>query len=97
MRDPNPRIRVQAIRASETLYKAGDRSFAADFRRLTTDPDADVAIQAMLTCNTLKVPETAEAVRAALLVNPARGVKVVGEQILRPPALAGRGAGNSVP
>ena len=30
MKDPDPRMRIQAIRASETLYKAGDRSFAAD-------------------------------------------------------------------
>ena len=26
MEDPNPRMRIQAIRASETLYKAGDKS-----------------------------------------------------------------------
>src|SRR5207247_1342479 len=26
MKDPNPRVRIQAIRASETLFKAGDRS-----------------------------------------------------------------------
>ena len=46
MKDPNPRMRVQAIRASETLYKAGNRTFDADYRAMTKDPDADVAIQA---------------------------------------------------
>ena len=35
MKDANPRMRVQAIRASETLYKAGDRSFADDYRAMT--------------------------------------------------------------
>ena len=35
MKDPEPRMRIQAIRASETLYKAGDRSFAADYDALT--------------------------------------------------------------
>ena len=51
MKDANPRMRVQAIRASETLYKAGDKSFAADYRALTKDADVDVVIQAMLTLN----------------------------------------------
>jgi hypothetical protein len=45
----------QAIRASETLYKAGDKSFAADYKRLTADPSVDVVIQAMLTMNRWKV------------------------------------------
>ena len=33
MKSPDPQIRIQAIRASESLYKAGDKSFAADYRR----------------------------------------------------------------
>ena len=61
MRDPNPRMRIQAMRASETLYKAGDRSFADDYRALANDPDTDVVIQAMLTMNILKVPDDADA------------------------------------
>ena len=32
MKDANPRMRMQAIRASETLYKAGDKSLADDYR-----------------------------------------------------------------
>jgi hypothetical protein len=32
MEDASPRMRIQAIRASETLYKAGDKSLAADYR-----------------------------------------------------------------
>ena len=35
-------MRMQAIRASETLYKAGDRSFADDYRALAKDNDTDV-------------------------------------------------------
>ena len=35
MEDRQPRMRIQAIRASETLYKAGDRSLGADYERLT--------------------------------------------------------------
>ena len=35
MKDRDPQIRTQAIRVSETLYKGGDRSFAADYTALT--------------------------------------------------------------
>ena len=86
MRDPNPRMRIQGIRASETLYKAGDTTLATDWRRLTHDPSADVVIQAMMTINTLKVPGAADVVRALLAGNHARGVQVVGAQILESPA-----------
>ena len=54
MKDPNPRMRIQAIRASETLYKAGNRTFDADYRALAKDADTDVAIQAMLTLERLQ-------------------------------------------
>jgi putative membrane-bound dehydrogenase-like protein len=91
--DPEPRLRIQALRASETLYKAGDRSFANDYRALVKDDNGDVVIQAMLTMNVLKVPETAAAVRAAADRNRSRGVRFVAERILNPPAAAGRGTG----
>src|SRR5216110_3002793 len=39
MEDPDPVMRLEAIRASETMYKAGDKSFAADYRALTKDKD----------------------------------------------------------
>lgn len=95
LEDPNPKMRVQAIRASETLYKAGDRSWAADYRRLATDPDTDVVIQAMLTMNVLKVPELAPTVQAAQASNPARGIQEIGRQILNPPPMTyGRPANN---
>ena len=57
MKDADPQIRIQAIRASETLYKAGDRSFAADYKALTKDADTDVVMQALMTLNTLKVAD----------------------------------------
>ena len=47
-------MRIQAIRASETLYKAGNRTFDADYRALAKDPDTDVAIQALLTLGLLQ-------------------------------------------
>ena len=49
LEDPNPRMRVQALRVSETLYKGGDKSFADSYRRAARDADADVAAHAVLT------------------------------------------------
>jgi len=34
------------MRASESLYKDGDESFADDYRQLSADGDVNVAIQA---------------------------------------------------
>ena len=97
MKDPNPRMRVQAIRASETLYKGGNKSFDADYKRLATDADADVAIQAMLTLNLFKDPAIAEIVKTAQAANPARGVKVIGDWITQPIAAGRGGAGRGGP
>src|SRR6185436_544431 len=73
LKDPNPRMRVQAIRASETLYKAGDKSFADDYRAAAKDADADVAIQAMLSLGLLKVSDAASAIQATMGSNKVRG------------------------
>ena len=42
MKDPNPRMRIQALRASESLFKAGDRTLDADYRAMAKDSDTDV-------------------------------------------------------
>jgi mono/diheme cytochrome c family protein/glucose/arabinose dehydrogenase len=88
MEDSEPRMRIQAIRASETLYKAGDRSFASDYGRMANDPDVDVVIQALLTMNRWKVPEAAATTKATMESNPARGVQVVGTTMLSAAATA---------
>ncbi|MEP6917051.1 MAG: sorbosone dehydrogenase, partial [Acidobacteriota bacterium] len=93
MGDPDPRMRMQALRASETLYKAGDKSLAADYRVLSKDTDADVVIQAILTMNVLKVADAPAVVKAAMEGNQARGVQFVADRILNPPAAGGRGGG----
>ena len=90
MRDANPRVKVQAIRASETLYKAGNRSFVADYKTLSKDADPDVAVQALLTLNLFKVPDVADVVKDAQTTNKSRGVTEIGAWITRPvPARAG--------
>jgi mono/diheme cytochrome c family protein len=104
LKDANPAMRIQAIRASETLYKAGDRSLAADYKAAARDADTDVVIQAMLTLNLFKVPDLAGVVQAAQAANKSRGVQEVGQRILQPaPSLmfggraGGRGGGALTP
>jgi len=82
MEDAEPRMRIQAIRASETLYKAGDRSFAADYAALTRDADVDVVIQAMLTINRWKVGDAAATTKTVMENNQAKGVQLVGTTML---------------
>ena len=90
MKDANPRMRIQAIRASETLYKAGNRTFDADYRALAKDPDTDVAIQAMLTLGLFKAPDLADVVKATQAASKARGVKEIGDFLLKPRPRRGR-------
>lgn len=89
MQDPDPQVRQQAIRVSETLYKAGDRSFAADYKAMTADKDVDVAIQAVMTLNTLRVPDAAAIIKSVAAANQAKGLQLVATTILNP--ASGRG------
>ena len=93
MEDRDPQIRIQAIRASETLYKAGDRTLGADYKARAKDADVDVAMQALMTLNTLKVPDAQVVIKAAQEANTAKGVQLVAGTILNPPATTGRGGG----
>jgi mono/diheme cytochrome c family protein len=86
MKDPNARMRVVAIRTSETLYKAGDKSFAADYKALAKDPDPNVVIQAMLSLNLFKVADAAETIKAVQAENTAKGVALVSRYLLTPAA-----------
>jgi mono/diheme cytochrome c family protein/glucose/arabinose dehydrogenase len=97
MKDDDPRMRIQAIRASETLYKDGNRSFDADYRAAITDKDTDVVLQAMLTLNYFKVANVADVIRAAMAGNPARGVQEIGTQMLKPAAAFARGGRGGPP
>ncbi len=93
--DPDPRMRIQAVRASETLRKAGDKSFDADYRALTKDPDVDVVIQAMLTMNVLKVADLSATLKPVMEASKARGVRFVADRILNAPAGRGGGRGGA--
>src|SRR5688572_20388038 len=93
MEDKDAQIRIQAVRASEPLYKGGDKSFAADYKKLNTDPDVDVVMQSLMTMNTLKVPDAAAALKQAQASNKANGVQLVASTVLNRGTTGGRGGG----
>ncbi len=86
MKDKEPRMRVQAARASETLYKAGDKTFADDYRTLAKDADPNVAIQGMLSLTLFKVADAPEVIKSVQASNNAKGVALIGERLLAAPA-----------
>ncbi len=86
LKDTNPQVRAAAIRVSESLYKAGDKSFATDIVAATKDADAIVAVQSMLTAKLLEVPDWKTTLTAMVDTSPLRGVKEFGSQILNPAA-----------
>lgn len=87
MKDPNPRMRIQAMWASETLYKAGDLTLAAEYLKLMNDSDTQVKMRAMMTGRLLKIPGTEAAVKKIMASDHSAGVQLVGKQVLDPPVV----------
>lgn len=84
LEDANPRMQVQAIRVSETIYKGGDKSFGDDYLKLLKDENIDVALQAILSAHILEVPSLDVALKKLLKSNSAKGIQTIGTQILEP-------------
>ncbi len=88
LKDTHPQLRAAAIRVSESLYKAGDKSFAADLKAMTADADPNVIIQAFLTAKLLDLPDWKKSLSLLANTSASRGVKEIGGQILNPPVPA---------
>ncbi len=94
LKDPSPRMRIQALRAGESLSKKGTKELETEYINAIKDPDTDVAIQAILTAKFLEVPSLGNHIRAALKANKGQGIQVVGDQILHPSEIRGFGTGS---
>jgi len=81
LKDSNPNIRIQALRASETLYKYGEKSLADDYHVMIQDKDPNVVIQAIFSAFILKIDGLDELLQRSLKSNPAAGVQLVATQI----------------
>jgi mono/diheme cytochrome c family protein len=84
MRDSDPQVRVAAIRTSESLYKAGDMSLAADVVGLAKDADPNVAIQSLLTTRLLQPTNSTLLIEASISSTTSAGVREIASQLLRP-------------
>jgi mono/diheme cytochrome c family protein len=84
LKDPNPRMRIQALRASESLSTSGKKELGKNYIELLSDTNTDVAIQAMLTSKYTQIPSIEEHISSVLGKNQAKGVQLVGKQILNP-------------
>ena len=82
LKDSNPRIRIQALRASETLYKYGEKTLAEDYHAMVFDKDPSVAIQALQSAYILKVDQIEQLVKSGVQNNSRKGVQLVATQIL---------------
>ena len=80
--DPNPKIRMQGLRAAETLYKYGDKSLAELYRSAAGDKDPEVAIQALLSAHILKLDQVDKLIQETMKNNHSNGIQVVGGQLL---------------
>ena len=80
--DKSVNIRIQGLRASETLYKYGEKSLEKSYKEMTLDADPSVVIQALQSAYVLKVSGIEETLKAIQRSNQAKGVQVVTKQLL---------------
>ncbi|EON78233.1 electron transport protein [Lunatimonas lonarensis] len=81
LKDRSPKMRVQALRAAETLYKYGEKSLEQSFKELARDSDPEVAIQAIQSSYVLKINGLEELLNTTQLSAKAKGPKLVATQL----------------
>jgi mono/diheme cytochrome c family protein len=82
VQDPNPNLKIQGLRAAETLYKYGEKGLAEVFESAARDNNPDVAIQALLSAHVLKVDQVVNLIKDTMKRNSSHGIQVVGSQLL---------------
>lgn len=85
MEDPHYRMRNMALYVSESLYKKGDKSFAADYIKMTNDANVEVKMRALMIGKMFKIPGILEAAKATLAADSSLGIELVADNIINPP------------
>lgn len=83
--DKHPRVRENAIRAAESVIKAGDSSITADILALLKDSDPNVVIQAIGTAKRMKFPDWQMLSNDVIAASTSEGVKQIGKALAPPP------------
>jgi mono/diheme cytochrome c family protein len=94
LNDHDPKIKIQALRAAEPLYKRGETSLATPIAMLLNDQSTDVVLQAILTVSYLKLPEWEKELQKVKSNHSAKGVQLVITQIFDKPKIRGFGTRN---
>jgi mono/diheme cytochrome c family protein len=81
MKDKHASVRRAAIRAGETLHKSGKQQLAADFLAMAEDTDPEVAIQALMTSEMLKLPGASGLVTVSTNAAESAGVREIAKQM----------------
>ncbi|MBP6795115.1 MAG: c-type cytochrome, partial [Saprospiraceae bacterium] len=88
MADSNPRMRKMALWLSESLFKAGVKSFEKNYLQMMNDSDIEVKMRALMTGRLLKIPGTPEKAKEILKADTSiAGLKIVTRQIIDPPVV----------
>jgi mono/diheme cytochrome c family protein len=82
IKDPDPHLRVQAIRASESLLKAGDKSFIADIQSAAADQNIHVKLQSLLSAKLHRFPDWEQLASQLIITTPAAGMREIGSALL---------------
>jgi len=82
LKDENPRVRENAIRATETLIKTGDKTLAADISALANDADPNVVIQVIATAKAQNFPEWEKLAQATIAASKSAGVQEIGKALV---------------
>jgi len=82
LKDQSATIRIQGLRASETLYKYGEKSLEKSYQEMTLDTEASVVIQALQSAYVLKITGFEEMLKKANKSNQTKGVQLVTTQLL---------------
>lgn len=85
MKDEHASVRRAAIRASETLYKAGETSLGKDILAMG-DSDPNVVIQMMLTAKLLKLSDHQTQIGIVMARSESEGVNTIGKRLIDKPA-----------
>ncbi|MDF1658164.1 MAG: discoidin domain-containing protein [Verrucomicrobiales bacterium] len=82
LKDEHASVRRAAIRASETLIKAGQKDLTNDLLAMAGDADENVVIQSLLTAKLLKFDGFEDLITDTSANSASRGVKEFGKQML---------------
>jgi mono/diheme cytochrome c family protein len=76
-------VRITGIRVSESLHKGGEDSLTPDLKKMTSDKDGEVVLQALMTAKHLRIEDWHDWLTSAQDKNDSRAVQELAPQLVR--------------